>query len=159
MLPTSCRTQIAVINDEEEKATILNAKRGFIEATPTPILYEVFLHRLGKGDINREAISGYLAEVRNMGFRLTCRECGAPAAKNMRTGEVLCKASKDPCDKADAIYSIAPILIIRPYGKFFTGSHKGSSLTQSPLMRLVQVTREATNGDIVLETNLHGELG
>jgi hypothetical protein len=38
------RTKIALIDDEEEKTAILNAKRGFVEAAPTPISYEVFLH-------------------------------------------------------------------------------------------------------------------
>jgi hypothetical protein len=79
---------MAVIDDEEEKAAILNAKRGFIEATPTPISYEVFLHRLKKGDINREAISGYLAEVWNMGLHMQ-RVRGACSQEHAHRGDSL----------------------------------------------------------------------
>jgi hypothetical protein len=112
------KTTISLIEDEGEKQEILRAKRGFVDSIPKPISFEVFCHRLEKGDIRREAVAGVLAEVRNMGLRLICNSCYGPASVNLRTNfETSCRRSKDPCTDMTAQYTISPTLLIKPNGE------------------------------------------
>lgn len=63
---------MSIIDEPKIEAAITQAKRGFIDSVPTPISYEVFVHRLDKGNITKEAFAGRLSDIPSMGLRFMC---------------------------------------------------------------------------------------
>lgn len=105
---------MSVIEEPEIRAAITQAKRGFVDAVPTPISYEVFVTRLEKGNIAREAFAGRLTDIPNMGLRFICATCRGPATFDARSKATTCVKAQKPCGLTTAEYTIMPKLEIHP---------------------------------------------
>jgi hypothetical protein len=105
---------MSVIDKPELQIATTQAKRGFIDAIPTPISYEVFVIRLEKGNINREAFAGRLTDIPSMGLRSMCAKCCGPATFDARSKATTCVKAQDPCGITSAEYTIMPKLEIHP---------------------------------------------
>lgn len=132
-----CRTKISVIDEPEIQAAITRANRGFVDAVPTPISYEVFVTRLEKGNITREAFAGRLTDIPSMGLRFICATCRGPATFDARSKATTCVKAQKPCGLTTAEYTMMPKLEIHPTadGKQPTIFHSLHFCTSKSLIR------------------------
>lgn len=105
---------MSIIDEPEVQAAITQAKRGFIDAIPTPISYGVFITRLEKGNINKEAFAGRLTNIPSMGLRFMCAKCRGPPTFDAKSKATTCVKAQDPCGVTAAEYTIMPKLEIHP---------------------------------------------
>lgn len=105
---------MSIIDQPEVQAAITEAKRGFVDAVPKPISYEVFVTRLRQGNITRESIAGKLADIPSMGLRFMCAKCRAPVAFDASSKAATCFKAQNPCGATTAEYTIMPKLEIKP---------------------------------------------
>jgi hypothetical protein len=130
---------MSIVDQPEVQAAITEAKRGFIDAIPKPISYEVFVTRLRQGNITKEAIAEKLTDIPSMGLRFMCASCRGPAAFDATTKAAMCFKAQNPCGSTPAEYTIMPKLEIRPNADVERSQTNSPPLLPSRILFLITV--------------------